>query len=1025
MPVKIYTSTSVESLAKEFGNRYSANSNIFNPMLVVVGSNSTKDWLKESLAKDKGIVANLAFKNTNGMIAYLSKLMGLNETRPELIEPIQLNWLIYSVFGSAEFQENFSDIANYFTTNDLKRFTLAEKVAALFDKYQNLKSDMLDNWNTSFYIPESIDEKWQCYVWRLVIQKTEDPIPYLSKTIDKIVESLDDLNRVASLKLQLPSISFFGQIEYTAEVLVLLKALSNHIDVYLYRTDFTVNESETTHTHNRLVQNFGEFTRTQNALFNKDDFEILHLMDTVAFKPTLLGALKREVLLKDEFSKYQFDDSVTINNCFTKNREVEVFYNYLIKQFEQDPSLGAREVCVMAPDIEEYASAIHAFFTSSDYEIKYTMYDSNINIEESPYAALLALLELDIDDFTSEEVLKLLDFTYLRTTFGFSEDLSLIRRAVGLANIRHGVDGNKLLETNFVSWRYGLKRLMYGICLKNEGDLVAIDGDDFYTVNQFEGTDANDVIRLNYFVEQLVDFIAVRNNSKTLKGWVEFIEESAAQFLNTAEYDLTFFFVKLGKIGEMNPFLNEEMIPFNVFKHQLESLLNGMDGSTKTGFSGVKFASLQPLLTAPARIIAFLGMNNADFPRKQSRVSFDLTSDTLPSITDLDKHLFLNSLLVAADKIYISYVGQNVKDNSNIPPSTVIDELLATIDPLLSKECQVEKIITKHPLHGFSSLYNNDPKLYSYLTENKPLNIAVENYKTQENEPFSTEISIYDLVRFLTDPIKWYYNKILGIYYNEDDATLPETELFSLDNLEKWILQDEILHFPDFNATHLESFRTEKVKKGGLPLRQSGEKILLETNTEIEVLKALFSEITNGESEIIEIKELSLGKYNLSGHIDSIYTNRFAFGTVSKDKYKYRLKALIHYLALVASGKDKIEMCYLHKGSIEVKIISGISQMEAKTILERWCGYFELGNKRILPFTSDVAMSSKSVEAYRDQWMDGVDVTATIVNGIQNSYVSQYVLKEIETGFFEAQENIEEFLEISCDIIGELDFYFN
>jgi exonuclease V gamma subunit len=46
---------------------------------------------------------------------------------------------------------------------------------------------------------------------------------------------------------------------------------------------------------------------------------------------------------------------------------------------------------------------------------------------------------------------------------------------------------------------------------------------------------------------------------------------------------------------------------------------------------------------------------------------------------------------VAEDKIYISYVGQNIKDNSIIPPSTaVIDELLATIDPLL-EECKVER----------------------------------------------------------------------------------------------------------------------------------------------------------------------------------------------------------------------------------------------------------------------------------------------------------------------------------------------
>jgi exodeoxyribonuclease V gamma subunit len=1023
MPVKIYTSTSVESLAKEFGNRYSANRDIFNSMLVVVGSNSTKDWLKESLAKDKGIVANLAFKSCNDTIAYLSKLMGLNESAQELIQPIQLNWLIYSVFGSSEFQESFPETSNYFIENDLKRFTLSEKVAALFDRYQNLRSGMLKNWNTELYAPESFDEKWQCYVWRSVIQKTEDRIPYLAKTIDKIVDSLNGANDVATLKLKLPSISLFGQIEYTEEILSLLNALSKHIEVYIYRTDFTVNESEMV--QNRLIQNFGKFSRTQNALLNKDEFQLINLNENIEFKFNLLGALKREVLLKEEISKQQNDDSITINNCFTKNREVEVFYNYLIKQFEQDPSLGAREVCVMAPNIEEYASAINAFFTSSNYEIKYTLYDSSVNIEESPYAALLSLIEIDIDDFTSEEVLKLLDLTYLRTKFGFSEDLSVTRRAVGLANIRHGVDGNPALETNFVSWRYGLKRLMYGICLKNEGDIVAIDGDDFYTVNQFEGADVNDVIRLNYFVEQLVDFITIRNDAKTLKGWVEFVEESTGRFLNTAAYDLTFFFIKLGKVGEMSYFLNEKLIPFNVFKHHLKALLNGMEGSTKAGFSGVKFISLQPLSTATARIIAFLGMNNSDFPRKQTNVSFDLTADKVITTTDLDKHLFLNSLMVAEDKIYISYVGQNVKDNSNIPPSTVIDELLATIVPLLSQECNTENIITKHPLHGFSTLYNNQSNLHRYFTENKRLNIDLDNDKNQEIEPFSNEISINDLVRFLTDPIKWYYNKTLGIYYNEEEVTLPVTELFSVDHLEKWSIQDEILNCSAFNATHLESFRNEKVKKGGLPLSKSGEKVLLKTSKEIEVLKLLFGEITNVESKSVEIKDLAIGKYSLSGRIGSIYNNRFVFGIASKDKNKYRLKGLIQYIALVASGNYPIEMCYLYKGSVEVKTISSISEMEAKAILEKWCGYFEMGQKKILAYTSELTMKSNKIEENRDSFREGVDVKGAIIANLQDSYASQYVLKEIETGFFESPDNIEEFLEISSDIIGKLDFYFN
>jgi hypothetical protein len=54
-----------------------------------------------------------------------------------------------------------------------------------------------------------------------------------------------------------------------------------------------------------------------------------------------------------------------------------------------------------------------------------------------------------------------------------------------------------------------------------------------------------------------------------------------------------------------------------------------------------------------------------------------------------------------------------------------------------------------------------------------------------------------------------------------------------------------------------------------------------------------------------------------------------------------------------------------------------------------------------------------------------VDVKASIITNLKSSYVSQYVFKEIETDFFESQENIEFFLEISSDIIGKLDFYFN
>ena len=91
-----------------------------------------------------------------------------------------------------------------------------------------------------------------------------------------------------------------------------------------------------------------------------------------------------------------------------------------------------------------------------------------------------------------------------------------------------------------------------------------------------------------------------------MKEWVAFITQTTEDFLNTAEFDLTFFFMNLGKIGALSSYLEDEVIPFSVVQHFLKSILNEMENGSKTGTSGVRFTSLQAMMTAPAKIIAFL-----------------------------------------------------------------------------------------------------------------------------------------------------------------------------------------------------------------------------------------------------------------------------------------------------------------------------------------------------------------------------------------------------------------------------------
>ena len=66
--------------------------------------------------------------------------------------------------------------------------------------------------------------------------------------------------------------------------------------------------------------------------------------------------------------------------------------------------------------------------------------------------------------------------------------------------------------------------------------------------------------------------------------------------------------------------------------------------------------------------------------RQNGRVGFDLIARHPRrgdrSLRDEDRYLFLESILSARECLYISYLGQSIQDNSEIPPSVLVSELL-------------------------------------------------------------------------------------------------------------------------------------------------------------------------------------------------------------------------------------------------------------------------------------------------------------------------------------------------------------
>ena len=119
-------------------------------------------------------------------------------------------------------------------------------------------------------------------------------------------------------------------------------------------------------------------------------------------------------------------------------------------------------------------------------------------------------------------------------------------------------------------------------------------------------------------------------------------------------------------------------------RYALEARLTPGEGSVGFLTGGVTFCAMLPMRSIPFKVIALVGMGSRAFPRTQRPAGFDLIASHPRagdrSAREEDRYLFLEALLSAREKLTISYVGQSIKDNSEIPPSVVVSELIEAVE---------------------------------------------------------------------------------------------------------------------------------------------------------------------------------------------------------------------------------------------------------------------------------------------------------------------------------------------------------
>ncbi len=1055
MALFLKVSNSLNSLAVALSHDLKLSDNsVFEPHYIVTQTDGMNNWLKLRIATQLGITANCRFVKPNDLINKLYYLLGGPFT--EVLSAENLNWLLFKLLDEKEFKARFPAIADYFTDSgpdrEVKKMALAEKVSDLFDQYQIYRPEMIKEWNDTLLESVGSDE-WQQYLWIRARLISKNTLPDKTVIGAHILEAIQQPERQLTLKSRMPAIHLFGLSITTAFHLQILYKLSSLVDIHFHMinpapyTYWFEDASEKqvalwrqrnklhlagSSLGNTLLTSWGRVIQETFGMFFQHD-EFLNAYEDVDIivpaSDSLLHKIQHDIFsaATDDRNKLGQEDitdgSVTINACFTIAREVEVLYNYLVFLVDkQREALSARDIVVMVSDIDAYAPYIKAVFNNAPHQFRYTIADESFTDSDTVFQALHAILQMNEENFKAEEVMQLLDSSFIRNRFGI-RDVTRVRSIVNAANIRFGIDGHAEDETRFVSWNYGIRRIMYGICMSGEEEYGS-GGDSFYPLDILEGSSAQEIIRFCHFVEVLIDSIQNRKIDRSISEWVTYMEQVLHNLVCEQDDDPDDNYVSLMEQLEEYNIINQYMsdaLPFEVFSHSFLKTLTGTSRSGVFANGGVTFCSLIPMRSIPFKVVALLGLGFDKFPRRERATSFNLMEKKRQkgdrNVKENDKHLFLETILSAQQYLYISYVGKDAGDNATLPPSVVVDELIEYIESgLEGQRHDVRKqLVTLHPLQGFSNRYHDgNSNLYSYLDSvTKPVKHVVNEDKIQDIFGFE-EITIDDLVRFFRNPFKAYYNKVLGIFYNEEEVLLQDTEIFSLDKLQEWDIKNRLLPLKDEEKAAL---KNQLVRTGKLPLANMADISLQQAEDLVEPVRDMFRQCADKAIAETAAIELTLGNHTLKGSLIDIYNRKLVQVAWSKSESKYLIAAYIRYLAGVASGVLS-GMCFISAQKEGVYEAGTISKGEAMKRLQELVNIYVEGFRSIAVFYPDFEIKPSDVEAL--DYPLFVKLVKKKLENTEYPCTDAYIMNEHSKGYFLQEGRHESYKTICRQVIVPL-----
>ncbi|KNC11953.1 exonuclease V subunit gamma [Klebsiella sp. RIT-PI-d] len=557
---------------------------------------------------------------------------------------------------------------------------------------------------------------------------------------------------------------------------------------------------------------------TPDNLLHNLQYDVLELQNAA-----VPGRTAEEFARSDRKRRLEPDDrSLMIHVCHSPQREVEVLHDRLLAMLEDDPTLTPRDIIVMVADIDSYSPFIQAVFGSATGEryLPYAISDRRARQSHPALQAFISLLSLPDSRFVSEDVLALLDVPVLAARFNINEEgLRYLRQWVNESGVRWGMDDDNVRElelpaTGQHTWQFGLTRMLLGYAMESrEGEWRAVLPYDESSglIAELVGHLASLLMQLNLWRRGLMQ-------DRPLTEWLPVCREMLNDFFlpdQDTEAALALIEQQWQAIIEQGTGSHYgEPVPLSLLRDELALRLDQERISQRFLAGPVNICTLMPMRSIPFKAVCLLGMNDGIYPRSLSPLGFDLMSHKPQrgdrSRRDDDRYLFLEALMSAEQKLYISYIGRSIQDNSERYPSVLVQELVDYIGQshyLAGDEncnCdESERRVKEHIMH----LHTRMP-------------FDAENFKSDERQSYAREwlaaasqqgeahpafiqplppltldtLPFEQLQRFWAHPVRAFFQQRLRVNFRAEESEIPDAEPFTLEGLTRYQLNQQLLN---------------------------------------------------------------------------------------------------------------------------------------------------------------------------------------------------------------------------------------